>query len=233
MPVKRTDAKKRKRSKSSYTKSSKSSLSIYKPFTRNMYIEKSGKYLKTVLTYSDVFTMNPGLGGTAVSVWSMNGLYDPDIAGVGHQPGGFDEFMALYQTYYVRASSIKVQFWNEDGGTEVLCGLCPMNQSGPASDWRRYVETGSSVWSSMGYVGNAQASPVTLKGSMKLDDISGKPTFQDSSYEGTSASNPTNQCYWHVFASPVNTAADPAALRILIELEYEVYFRDIKLQTLS
>lgn len=42
-------------------------------------------------------------------VFRGNSLYDPDFTGVGVQPYGYDQlFPALYATYTVRASSIKV-----------------------------------------------------------------------------------------------------------------------------
>lgn len=40
--------------------------------------------------------------------FSLNGLYDPDISGIGHQPYGFDQMMSLYNTYVVLGAKIKI-----------------------------------------------------------------------------------------------------------------------------
>ena len=45
-------------------------------------------------------------------VFSGNGLYDPDVSGVGHQPLGFDQWMTLYNRYRVYASRIVVNVVN-------------------------------------------------------------------------------------------------------------------------
>lgn len=57
----------------------------------------------TKLVYSDFFTQTtPGSGLILWKQWAMNGLYDPDITGIGHQPMGFDQFCpTLYQSYIV------------------------------------------------------------------------------------------------------------------------------------
>ena len=39
-----------------------------------------------------------------------NGAFDPNLTGVGHQPRGFDQFMAGYETFTVTGSKISVNF---------------------------------------------------------------------------------------------------------------------------
>ena len=71
--------------------------------------------LVTTLRYSEPIILKPGIAGiSAYHVFSLNGMYDPDITGVfGHQPRGFDQLMALYEHYVVIGA--KVQFdWATD-----------------------------------------------------------------------------------------------------------------------
>ena len=38
----------------------------------------------------------------------LNSLFDPNLSGLGHQPRGFDQLMAVYEKYTVVAAKITV-----------------------------------------------------------------------------------------------------------------------------
>jgi len=48
-----------------------------------------------------------GITGSA-QIYALNGLYDPDVTGVGHQPYGYDQLMTFYDIYTVR--SVQINF---------------------------------------------------------------------------------------------------------------------------
>jgi len=74
--------------------------------------------------YSDMIAVSSLAFGTYQGhAFNGNGLYDPDDTGTGHQPRGFDQIKALYRTYRVTASSIRVRFCNLSAGSGSLCGL--------------------------------------------------------------------------------------------------------------
>lgn len=60
----------------------------------------------TVLRYVEDFTLNPGVATSAVNVFSINNLYDPNFTGTGHQPMFFDNYAALYSKYRVNHATI-------------------------------------------------------------------------------------------------------------------------------
>ena len=62
--------------------------------------------MAATLLYSDQITLNPAAGTVSKHVFSANGLFDPNITGVGHQPRGFDQYMALYNHYTVIGARI-------------------------------------------------------------------------------------------------------------------------------
>lgn len=66
--------------------------------------------LKTRLQYCDVVQLAASAGTPALYQFRMNGLYDPDYTGTGHQPQWFDQLSAVYQTYRVLGSKITVTF---------------------------------------------------------------------------------------------------------------------------
>ncbi len=54
------------------------------------------------LRYCDRLEIDPGASSAlGEHFFSCVGLFDPDITGTGHQPMGFDQYMALYDHYQV------------------------------------------------------------------------------------------------------------------------------------
>lgn len=64
--------------------------------------------LENTLRYADVVSLVTGAGGNQTHLFSCNGLYDPNITGIGHQPLYFDQLVALYKHYTVLSSKIKI-----------------------------------------------------------------------------------------------------------------------------
>lgn len=71
------------------------------------------KYVK--FTYADDnFSSNTGVTYMSSHFFRGNSCFDPDYTGVGVQPYGWDQWTALYGTYRVAASSIKINFYTEE-----------------------------------------------------------------------------------------------------------------------
>lgn len=79
--------------------------------------------LKATLSYS----MNATLTGATYSYqeFKVNDLYDPDLTGVGSQPRGYDEYMALYNKFFVRACAVEVMAHSNSSAVPALliCGF--------------------------------------------------------------------------------------------------------------
>lgn len=87
--------------------------------TRGMFKRRSNKVsrfraplgnfpsTKTVsLRYVENLTFDPGASTSAVNVFRVNSIYDPNYTGVGHQPMYRDNYAAIYETYRVNHASI-------------------------------------------------------------------------------------------------------------------------------
>lgn len=59
-----------------------------------------------VLRYVDDFTLNAGNASTAVRVFKVNSLFDPDDSVGGHQPMYFDQYKLIYSGYKVNYATI-------------------------------------------------------------------------------------------------------------------------------
>ena len=69
-----------------------------------------GQKFSTVLSFAYTFTMTPEAvaGGLAHKYFRANGMYDPTHNDTStHQPHGFDQLAALYQSFVVTASTIE------------------------------------------------------------------------------------------------------------------------------
>lgn len=60
-------------------------------------------------------------GGVAYAeyIYSMTGIYDPNITGVGHQPRGHDQWMNIYTTYRVRGFRVRIEGQNYATDTSI------------------------------------------------------------------------------------------------------------------
>lgn len=60
--------------------------------------------------------------------WSMNSAFDPDYTGGGHQPQGFDEYSALYDSYRVNYVDVEIMACLDYDATEVCMWAVNMHQ---------------------------------------------------------------------------------------------------------
>jgi hypothetical protein len=77
-----------------------------------------------VFQYADVFQLTSGTAGIhgTKQVMNLNGMYDPDSTGTGHQPYGYDNFLGTIYTYYrVTDVEYRVTFTTPGGTTDMLC----------------------------------------------------------------------------------------------------------------
>jgi hypothetical protein len=70
-----------------------------------------------------------GIVGTT-NTFQLNGLYDPDITGAGHQPYGFDQITPFYSVYTVRNARAVITVTGVDDSSNFLAWMIqPQNSS--------------------------------------------------------------------------------------------------------
>lgn len=181
-----------------------------------------GKTHRYVTRYADISgTLNPGAAGAPIThVYSMNGLYDPDITGTGHQPLGFDQLVGgMFDHYTVIGSRARVTFQNPNTAYSCTVMLQLKDSSTPtASLGDTILENGLTRWSVL--------SPRDAGGSVKTLSINCSPSkyfgtkvMAHDKYQGTSAANPDDQVYLHIHAIP-NDSVDLSPLTFQIVIDY-------------
>lgn len=210
------------------------------PAKRLKKVSTVGRYLgpllpkiKSNMIYSTTLDLNPGVGGlAAVHVFSANGLYDPDISGVGHQPRGFDQLIALYDHFVVIAAKVTWRFGTTNASVydQIAC-ISVQDDNGTSNDLRDNVERAVSVVEIMpaGPSGNTK----TLSLGVNPNAFLGRPNpMSDSTLKGSVAANPTEQAYFHLAVAPMQ-GVDAATVNSHVIIEYTAIFIEPKDVALS
>lgn len=175
------------------------------------------------LTYIQRVLFDPALGASVVNIFSANGMYDPDVSGVGGQPLGFDQWMPFYNHYVVLGSKCDVSFNPVgEGGTNgnfIAFLQVKADTTSQPTDVERNLEYQHTVYK---VGGSAQANNGT-KLSMKMSTkrfLGRSNPLSDPDLKGTSTSNPSESSYFHVGVAPINSGYDLGAVTALVRINY-------------
>jgi hypothetical protein len=184
-----------------------------------------------MLYYDYAKSISASAGAYVSKQFSANGLYDPDISGVGHQPSGFDQMMLFYEHYAVFASAITFRIWAWSGSAPGVVGamLNPTNSS--LASAIRTVENGFAVTKTIGsQVGGWAGGYNTIKEvTLKCDVVKyfGKKNkfdlLDDEKMTGDSANNPAEQVYFDLFQWGLD-ASSTVDLVYDVTINYDVIF---------
>lgn len=210
MPYKKKYTRRRKKKSTGFLRKKGSGLTKSFPL---------GKSFKWNTRYADTnFRLTPLLSLTPVShVFSMNGMYDPDITGIGHQPLGFDQLLGvMYDHYTVIGSRAKVTASNLSPSPQTFA-LQLKDSTTTSTDMSAIIENGLNVMGTLGAQDTA-SSIKTFSINCSVSKFFGKKVLQDSVYEGNASNNPDDGVYLHVITQPqVGGDLSPVQFNIVIE----------------
>ncbi len=139
-----------------------------------------------------------------------NGLFDPEVNIGGHQPRGFDQFMALYVNWVVLSSNITVKSWTRSGNEPCMVSIV-VRKSGAAGDTSmveslernpRTTRTGSWRANGGGHRGGF------VKASVNIAKFLNRTRLQDDfDLHGSSASDPNEEVYFDVNHTDAGTTS--------------------------
>lgn len=223
----RRPTKKRKRSASkmeaaSYNYNSNMLLTQIRRFPLPLKLKRELRYMESS------FGLNPGIGGTAADyVFSANGLYDPNITGTGHQPMGFDNYMAMYEHYTVIGAKITVQFQNTEPVYLAWAGIAARSGAGAISNGQQAVENGMCVVTPLNKA-DVDGDFRSLTYQLSIGKFMGRHNILgEDDFRGTASSNPNEEVYFHVFAFP-NNGQDIGQITGHAIIDYIVIFTEPK-----
>jgi hypothetical protein len=171
-------------------------------------------------------------GVVVTQVFALNGCFDPDITGTGHQPMGFDQMMGFYNHFCVLSCKATVRFGTASGNYGTAC-LRVDAGSTPVTDIERIMEFGGNVTTGLEALGafGANKTLSIFADIAKLQGISAKALTADATLRGDSATNPTELTYLHV--QLWNAAGVTVTCNTYTILEFNVMFLEPRTAALS
>lgn len=182
-------------------------------------VPRSQQNLVVTMRYSGLRTIT---GVTSAHVSAMNGLYDPDVTGVGGQPVGFDQWMSLYSRYTVIHSSIVCQVSHTQAANPAMVTLIPDRSTTPPTDAMDARSNRLAVSSIM--TGTNARSVVSLRRGIRVADFVGRD-ISSINYSGSSTANPASVTYWVCLVSAMDLTTSVTSY-LNFTVEYQVLLSD-------
>lgn len=217
MPRKRKRKRKYKKKKGGWRKTKGMSSSLIR--SPRMPLPTT---LKTNMLYSTMFFLNPGVGSVAIHNMRANSLFDPDATGVGHQPRGFDDLMALYDHFVVVGVSIRVTFSNSDLTDPLYVGIA-LTADGAALDQGRlddYMEYGRTQFAVLNVHDTAGSVKTVSMNSNPNKFLGRSKPLADPELKGSAFANPTEEAIFQVWCASMNDAYDSVGCVCRLEMEF-------------
>lgn len=206
-----------------------------RPRTRRMKMYKSLKspapYKMTAkLAYQEVVSLNPSAIADAVHRFSANGMFDPNLTGIGHQPRGFDQYMAMFDHFVVIGVKIKCIFVGIDDSAQasMIVGVA-LKDSATTYTSNDYMEGRTCNYAvleqnSFGY---PSQKTIVMKANPNRFLGRSKP-LSDSQLKGSITANPAEDVQLHIFASTLDGVTDPSTFNVNVLIEYTAVFIEPK-----
>ena len=175
-------------------------------------------------------------GALGTHVFSANGCYDPNHTGVGTQPRGFDQLMALYDHYTVVGSTITCRFANQTA-TRPYVGIAVRDSNNVVTAVTDLAEYGDKVMSlkALARAGGAEPGEASTSLSTKVDVakfLGRRDAMSDPELKGDTSSNPSEQVFYHICAGDVS-ASSAVEVDVLVTVTYDVILHEPKIPTSS
>jgi len=175
--------------------------------------------------YAETVTISAAAGVLQMYQWSCNGLYDPNISGVGHQPMFFDQMSPLYNHYTVIGSKIRIKVVPQAGPEDsFIASLFVADDTSVA-----YTQSTDIIENSKGtyrLVPGNTADSFTLSSKFSPKKVFGGALLNNTLLRGNSSTNPSEQSLYTFGVQGLNAASVSATL--MVEIEYIAVWAEIK-----
>lgn len=191
---------------------------------RNLPLPKT---FKTMFRYCEKnVAVNPAAGGAVGSyIFSANGLYDPNISGVGHQPLGFDQFMLMYEHATVIGSKIELHWFNPNADLSIV-GCYLDNDTTVSVDAEQIIENAKGTYAYLSDDNGTSKNQCVMRLGCNPPKFLGL-SKGEAALRNSNGSNPSEQVYFVLWGASPGTG-DPGALNCMVVIDYIVELHEPK-----
>lgn len=177
--------------------------------------------LTNQLKYNAFVTVTIAVPGIGSYNFAANGLYDPDLSGVGHQPHYYDQLTALYNHYVVTKSTMKLRLLNLPTNG-IAYGIFLDDDNSPSLANRfDAIEREGCVWST---AARGQLDGRTVSKVFNASKYFGPNVVNGSRFTGDITSNPSEMAHFYAWAAGTSTET----VEFCIEILYDVQWSELK-----
>lgn len=182
------------------------------------------KKIITILRYAEFQQTTSTSGGINTYIYRMNGPFDPDLTGSGHQPLYWDQFTPVYQNYRVLGSKINVE-WSPQTPDDGSYGPFVVGITGSTSSsslgtlYSTRMEMNDSVHDFMGTEEGNRSLWLNYSPERSL----GRPAGDDT-VGALVTTTPTQQYFAHVWMADVRGTATSSVVFHRVMIEYTIEF---------
>lgn len=214
---------------------------VRKSFTRKRYIKKRriplGFPTQTVvrLKYCDQISLNV-TAAPQTYVFAANSIYDPNVSGIGHQPGCFDTYASIYNHYTVLGSKITCKFFptTTTDNFQAVVGVKLDDDATitPVTEMTTLIEQPSNLyrWKVLRTNALASNSATTVVHKYSAKKFFGVKDVKDNALHlgALTGSSPTESANFIVCAGTTSEDVDLPVIQVIVTIEYIVHFSELK-----
>jgi len=192
-----------------------------------------GYSVRKILNYYTYGSIVSGASNAAGAyVFSLNGLYDPDITSTGLQSISFDQMMIFFNHYTVHKCKAKVTFQSDSASIRANCGLFISGSSTVTTSVEQLIENGDGAFQTLEFAG-AMGGTATFTTNVDVGRFQAvTDVMDDPNMRGDSASNPVEQTYLHLAVYNLSSAST-VQVSFQVLLEFDATFHEPRKGSLS
>jgi hypothetical protein len=180
---------------------------------------------RTSMRYAEVVNLSGVAGALNTYQFALNGLFDPNITGSGHQPIGYDQWNVFFRNYLVHGARFKITPFVTSASVNPIFGWYVTDDTTiTTSSATTLIEQGKSRWNLLLYLSTIQPVP-SMSGTFSSREWFQVEDLHDAvaSYGAPITSNPSNIAYLTLFCQDFGLVGT-ASVRVLVEIDYDAEF---------
>lgn len=181
------------------------------------------------VNYVDRIPVTAAAGAIGNQNFALNGCYDPDVTGTGHQPLWWDQISPFFKWYTVHsceATFMLIDNAASSAAAQIEIAVCPALNANPSTyDPSVVGEQNGGYWQ----LCNTSSGSGVLSNSFRVKydiadlwGVSRETLCVGSFYGGSTSSNPTSVQYLNVCWRAVDQSTTLSTVYMYVELKYRV-----------